>query len=387
MKGENIVCFAKDWSENPTSNNHVMRQLARDNQVLWLNSVSTRAPSLTSGRDLRKIVHKLSGCLKGARQVEERLWVYTPIVLPLPHSRLATALNRAILRVTLRMLRRKVGMAEYQLWTFLPNVVDYIQGLDASVVVYYCVDEWSKFSYVDGPRIAAAEQRLCKHADVVFTTSHALLESKGGYNPETHLATHGVHFDLFSSALEGATPLGPELESLPGPILGYYGTIQDWVDLGLIDYLARRHPEWTIVLIGNKLVGTSTLDDCPNVHFLGRKPHSELPHYCKGFAVGMIPYLQNEWSFNANPLKLREYLCAGLPVVSTALPEVAYYKDRCYIGDTYEAFERGVEAALREDTPELRKQRSEAMRAETWERKVAQLCATVTRVKGKRQSR
>src|SRR4051812_40107244 len=113
MTGENIICFAKDWAEDPTSNNHVMRQLARDNRVVWLNSISTRAPSLSSGRDLRKIVHKLAGFMQGAKQVDERLWVYTPIVLPLPHSPLAAAVNRSILRLTLRMLRRKLGMKEF----------------------------------------------------------------------------------------------------------------------------------------------------------------------------------------------------------------------------------------------------------------------------------
>ena len=86
MTGENIICFAKDWSEDPTSNNHVMRQLARGNRVLWLNSIATRTPSLTSGRDLKKLALKVRGFLQGAKQVGDQMWVYTPIVLPLPHS-------------------------------------------------------------------------------------------------------------------------------------------------------------------------------------------------------------------------------------------------------------------------------------------------------------
>src|SRR5438034_4524868 len=97
VTGENIICFAKDWSEDPTSNNHVMRELARGNRVLWLNSISTRTPSLANGRDLKKLALKVAGFLQGAKQVSEKLWVYTPIVLPLPHNPLATALNRAIL--------------------------------------------------------------------------------------------------------------------------------------------------------------------------------------------------------------------------------------------------------------------------------------------------
>src|SRR5438552_7451630 len=87
VTGENIICFAKDWSEDPTSNNHVMRVLARaGNRVLWLNSVATRAPDLTSTHDLQKIARKLRAFADGPVEVEPNLWVYTPLVLPLPHS-------------------------------------------------------------------------------------------------------------------------------------------------------------------------------------------------------------------------------------------------------------------------------------------------------------
>src|SRR6266851_1514267 len=134
MTGENIICFAKDWTEDPTSNNHVMGELARGNRVLWLNSISMRSPRLASGRDMTKMARKLASFLQGARQVRDRLWVYTPMVLPLPHSRLAAALNRNILKITLRMLRGKLGMEEFQLWTFLPNAVDYVGKLGESLV-------------------------------------------------------------------------------------------------------------------------------------------------------------------------------------------------------------------------------------------------------------
>jgi len=233
MTGENIICFAKDWAEDPTSNNHVMRQLAQGNRVLWLNSISTRTPSLSSGRDLKKIALKLASFMQGAKQVDERLWVYTPIVLPLPHSKVAAALNRDILRCTLRMLRRKLGMDQFQLWTFLPNVVDYVGTLDESLVVYYCVDEWSQFSYVDGPKIAAAEDRLCRKADVVFATARSLVERRRALNPNTFLASHGVDHELFAAALSEETAVPVDLAALPQPVLGFYGTIQDWVDLKL----------------------------------------------------------------------------------------------------------------------------------------------------------
>jgi hypothetical protein len=387
MTGQNIICFAKDWGESPTSNNHVMVELAKHNRVLWLNSIATRAPKLSSGRDIKKIFRKLASFARGAERVGENMWVYTPIVLPLPHSPLATQLNQRILRLTLKLLRRKLGMKEFQLWTFLPNAVDYVGTLGESMVVYYCVDEWSKFNYLDGAKTLAAERKLLAQADVVFAVAQSLVDDRLPYNPETQLARHGVDHDLFAAALDPATPVPPDIADIPRPILGFYGTLQDWVDFDLIAFLAERHPEWSIVLIGRPVAGVdlSRLQRLPNVHFLGRKPHAQLPNYCKAFSVGIIPYVLNERILHVNPLKLREFLCAGLPIVSVALPELQGYRQYCTIADTYEDFERGVAEALRTDTPELHRWRSEAMRSETWAKRIAAVGAEVMRVRQQRQ--
>lgn len=381
MTGENIVCFAKDWSEDPTSNNHVMVELARNNRVLWVNSLATRVPSLTSGRDLRKIFRKLGGIFRGAQPVRDNLWVYTPVVLPLPHSRIAASLNRWILRAALAGQRRKLQMREFQLWTFLPTTDDYIGLLGESVSVYYCVDEWSKFSYLDGAKVAIAEQHLCTRCDIVFATAQSLVDAKIAWNPETHLARHGVDHEKFAQALGERNSVPSDLIGLPKPIVGFYGTLQDWVDLNLIAYIAERHPEWSVALIGKPMINLSILQKYPNVHLLGRKSHEELPKYCRGFDVGIIPYLLHERILHVNPIKLREFLSAGLPVVSVDLPEVRPFSQHCYLAADYPDFVRGIEQALRTDSAQLRKQRSDAMREETWERKVAGVAQEVIRVK------
>src|SRR5262245_28419667 len=205
MRGENIICFSKDWAEDPTSNHHVMKELAKGNRVLWLNSVATRTPKLSSSRDLGKIVRKLGEFARGPRSVGDGLWVFTPLVLPLPHSRIARALNKPILRATMWLLKKRLGMRDFQLWTFLPNVVDYLGGLGESLLVYYCVDEWALFSYIDAEPTTHAEAQLCARADVVFATSEALVEKKRALNPRTFLASHGVEHALFATALDEDT--------------------------------------------------------------------------------------------------------------------------------------------------------------------------------------
>jgi len=366
----NIVCFAKDWEEDPTSNHHVMIELAKTHRVLWLNSVATRTPNLASGRDLRKIVKKLQTLGRGPKRVRENLWVYTPLVLPFPHSELATRVNSLILRGTIRLLRARLRMGRFQLWTFLPNVSSYVGRLGESLAVYYCVDEWSMFSYIDD-RMVEAEKRLCERADVVFAVCQGLVDRKRELSPHTHLSTHGVAHELFATALDEQTSVPDDLAALPRPVLGFYGTIQDWVDLELVAELAQRRPEWTIAIIGGVHVDISAVKGLPNVHFLGRKPHAELPGYCKGFDVGLIPYVLSERMQYVNPIKLREYLSAGLPVVSTAVPEVARYDRFCTVAADCRELERAVEKALREDSPALRRERSEAMQSETWAHKMA----------------
>jgi len=153
MRDENIVCFAKDWSDDPTSNNHVMRALARDNRVLWLNSIATRVPNLGSSGDVSKIVKKLKSFAQGPTHVENGLDVYTPIVLPFPHSALAGRANERILDMSLRLLRSRRGMKDFQLWTFLPTTGQYIGKLGESFTVYYCIDEWSHFSNLPKDKI------------------------------------------------------------------------------------------------------------------------------------------------------------------------------------------------------------------------------------------
>ena len=291
MRDANIVCFAKEWSEDPTSNNHVMRLLAAENTVLWLNSIATRTPSLTSSRDLGKIKRKLMTIGEAPREVSRGLHVVTPLVLPFPHSCAAMLANRQILRATLAPLRRRLGMAPFQLWSFLPTAAPYVGTLGEELSVYYCTDEWSQFSYVDREKTVAHERAMLATVDVVFTTSRSLYESKKPFNRETHLASHGVDHAHFATALDDATPIAKELVGRTGPVIGFFGLVQDWIDLDLFAYLAAQRPAWTIAVVGRALVPVGSLHRYPNIVLVDRRPYSELPSYCKAFDVALCPFM------------------------------------------------------------------------------------------------
>jgi glycosyltransferase involved in cell wall biosynthesis len=379
-----IVAFAKDWHEDPTSNHHVLRELARTRRVLWLNSLATRAPTLSSGRDLAKIGRKLAEFVRGPVNVENDLWVTTPLVLPLPGSAAARAINRQILRATIRALRMRLGIKQFELWTFLPNTADYIGTLGEALAVYYCVDEWSMFSYLDRAQTVAAERRVLERVDAVFAVNHALADAKRVVNRQTFVSPHGVDHALFARALDASLAVPADLAALPGPRIGFYGTLRDWVDFELIAHVARARPAWSIALIGQALGDLSALAGLPNVHLLGQKRHDELPGYCKGFDAGMIPYRIDERMTFVNPLKLREYLSAGVPVVSTPVPEVVRYSHMCRIAATPDAFVNALDTVLGpasgEASPAARRARSEAMMQETWSARVADVTRTVAEI-------
>jgi glycosyltransferase involved in cell wall biosynthesis len=381
-----IIAFSKDWDDDPTSNHHVLRELAKTRRVLWLNSLAARTVDLSSGRDLGRIVRKLREFARGPVRVEHDLWTFTPLVLPFPHNRLAQRLNVWIVRAIVRALRARLRLGEFQLWTWMPNAAPYLGTLGESLSVYYCVDEHSLFSWYETESTAAAERELLERVDVVFAINEPLVEAKHAANPETHLALHGVDQALFAQALDPATPVPRDLAALPGPILGFYGSLADWVDLDLLAEVARRRPEWSIALIGPVQDDVSAVADLPNVHLLGRKPNTQLPAYCKGFDVGLIPYRLSEQLQYRNPIKLREYLSAGLPVVSTPMPDAERYAPWCAVADGADAFEAAVERALAQDTPQLAAERSRAMLGETWAARVRHLEDVVAAVAARREA-
>jgi glycosyltransferase involved in cell wall biosynthesis len=376
IEAQDIICFAHDWGGDPTSKTHIMRLLAKKSRVLWVNSIAMRRP-VASKSDARRLITKLRRAFAGCVEVEPNIFVVNPLVLPLPGSALAQRLNGVLLERSLRRTLSKLSFARPILWTFLPTMNRLVGRLGERLLVYHCVDKYSEFSGVPRDAIVAMERDLVKRADLVFTSAARLLEECRPLNPHTHFITHGVDTAHFGRALDPQTPVPDDLAGIRKPVAGFFGLIADWVDLPLIRSLARERPDWSFVLIGKAATDLAPLQGLSNVHWLGQKPYTELPGYCRGFDVALIPFVQNELTLRVNPLKLREYLAAGLPVVSTPLPEISRYDGLVRLATRREEFIGGIEAALAERSPELAGRRFEAMRGESWEARVADMARLI----------
>jgi glycosyltransferase involved in cell wall biosynthesis len=346
-----------------------MRLFARDNRVLWINSIGYRAPT-ASGRDVKRIFAKLKAAAEPVKEVEHNIFVLNPLAIPAYGVPAMQKVNRELLKLQVWRAMDRLGLRRVVNWVFNPTAAVVAGALHEDLVIYYCVDEFTAFSGIS-PQLVALERQLIERADLVVVSSEKLRQTKSAYNPRTALVRHGVQYEHFKKALAPETRLPADVASLPKPVIGYFGLMsEDWIDLDLLEHVARHFAGGSLVLLGKVTMDLSRLTALPNVHVLGRKPFDELPAYCKAFDVAINPFPINEVTLNSNPLKVREYLAAGLPVVSTRIPEVEVVKE-ARIADSKEAFVKAIEAELGRPGP--RPERSASMRNESWEAKVEEV--------------
>jgi glycosyltransferase involved in cell wall biosynthesis len=374
-----VLYFGNDWSaENRTSSHHVARWLAGGRKVYYVECPGLRAPK-GSGRDLKKIGAKLVRFLRGPRPVPEGLHVWTLLQVPLHRFRLVRWLNAHLLRWSLRWLvwsRRLRGPIS---WFVLPHLAPLVGTLGERLSVYYCIDDYSALPDVDEAAVRALDEETTRRADVVFVASDTLLAAKRRLNPNTHVSPHGVDLDHFARARDGRAVPPADVAGLPGPVIGFFGLIEKWIDLELVDYLAAERPGWSFVLIGRVAVPPDQVPRRPNVHFLGVRPYEALPDYAARFDASIIPYRRNRQVLNANPLKLREYLAVGKPVVAVATPEIEKYADVVRVAHSREDFLAHLDAAVADRSPDEARRRVARVAPESWDARLRSVLDVVER--------
>jgi glycosyltransferase involved in cell wall biosynthesis len=365
-----IVCFANDWNGDPTSKHHIMRTYSAATDVVLVESSGMRRPKLSSLIDLQRITQRIARAAGSAtRQPEGRLRIASPLGLPLPGNPVATRVNALLFRRAVR--RASAGMKEGKplLWVYTPTVAPYLSSFPNSGIVYHCVDRWWAFGDYDTDLMLEFHESLCRQADVVFASGAALLEDCRAYSENAHLVPHGVEWAHFARAVLEEPARPADIADIRTPIVGFFGMIHEWLDQPLLADLAKAIPNVTIVLIGKVWVDVSLLRRCANIRFVGQKPYSEMPAYAAAFDVGIVPFVVNDLTLAVNPIKLREYLSAGLPVVATALPEIRALADmpHVHVTESRQEFSAAVRAHVAAPpSREARTATALAMASESW---------------------
>jgi len=233
-------------------------------------------------------------------------------------------------------------------WLYTPLALPLAEALEPSVVVYDCMDELSLFLGAP-PELLHREAELLRRAEVMFTGGPSLYAAKRDRHPNVHCFPSSVDLTHFGAARESnALPEPPDQAVIPRPRLGFYGVIDERIDLGCLDHLAAVHPEWQIVMVGPVVkIDPATLPGHANIHYIGQRRYEELPSYLAGWDVCLLPFALNDATRFISPTKTLEYMAAERPIVSTPIADVAGpYGTIVYLGQSPAEFTAACEAAL-----------------------------------------
>lgn len=300
----NLICFSHlRWDFVLQRPQHLMTCMARHRQVyFWEEPV--------------EIAGDEAAHLQMRRDDERNVTVVTPHI---PAGRAPSDVE-AMLRQLLDELVADVG-PDNVLWYYTPMMLPFSRHLPAACVVYDCMDELAAFRFAPED-LLALESELLTRADVVFTGGYSLFEAKQGRNANIHPFPSSVEKDHFAPARQ-QQPEPVDQAGISGPRLGYYGVIDERMDLGLLASLADARPDWSIVMVGPVVkIDAAELPQRPNIHYLGGKSYAELPAYLAGWDVALMPFAINESTRFISPTKTPEYLAGGRPVVSTPITDV-----------------------------------------------------------------
>jgi glycosyltransferase involved in cell wall biosynthesis len=250
-------------------------------------------------------------------------------------------------------------------WLYTPLALPLAEALAPTTIVYDCMDELSLFHGAP-PELLSREAALLECADVMFTGGPSLFRAKQTRHDNVHCFPSSVdaaHFRLARPGQEGGVHEAQDQASISHPKLGFYGVIDERLDLALVQHLADARPDWQIVLVGPVVkIDPATLPRRSNIHYFGQRSYDELPQYLVGWDVCLLPFAQNDSTRFISPTKTLEYMAAELPIVSTPITDVAEpYGEIVYLGSTPGEFLAACEAALSAG-PEERARRTSQMR-------------------------
>lgn len=364
-----VVCLSSaDWDAPLwTNKQHLMSRLAAAGvRVLYVDSLGLRRPRATAA-DSSRIARRLRGWRPTARGVAPNVFRDSPLALPL-RGRAAAALNERLLRARMRRNFRAHRLNAPVLWTYVPSAAALYETSRYRGLVYHCVDRLASYPGVDAEAFDRAERRLIELADVSVASSRPLVE---------HLREQGAENVLYwpnpadTAAFEA---VADRSRRNARPVAGFVGAIDPHkLDIELVAAVAARLPDWDFVLVGPRKPYGADVSNLPgNVRLPGHVGRAELPEVLAGFDVAVIPYRRNGYTQGVFPMKLFEYLAAGLPVVSRPLPSLVGEVEHVRFADGGDDFAEALVRELEGDTSEQRRERSAYARSFSWEARTAQ---------------
>ena len=268
--------------------------------------------------------------------------------------RLPTGLHQSLQNSTLRFLVDQLveveGLKSPTLWYYTPMALNFSRHLKSEAVIFDCMDELSKFKFAPFD-LLERESELLEKAHLVFTGGLSLYHAKKHRHSNIYPFPSSIDFHHFAQASKNLSE-PQDLNQIPHPRVGFFGVVDERIDLPLLDEAAKLRPDWHFVVVGPVVkISEDSLPRRKNIHYLGMKNYADLPSYLAHWDLAMMPFELNESTQFISPTKTPEFLAAGRPVVSTAVPDVVetYGRERLiHIAYSAEEFISKGEAAMRE---------------------------------------
>jgi UDP-galactopyranose mutase len=261
------------------------------------------------------------------------------------------------------------AIERYVLWYYTPMALEFTAHLQPEAIVYDCMDELSAFANAPA-ELRRRELELLERASIVFTGGQSLYEAKRHAHGNIHPFPSSVDVDHFAAARRIRTDPADQA-SIPHPRLGFFGVIDERMDLDLLAGVANARPDWQLVILGPVVkIDPATLPALPNIHYLGSKTYQQLPGYIAGWDVALLPFARNEATRFISPTKTPEYMAAGKPVVSTSIRDVVRpygQQGLVRIADTVDDFVAACEAAMEEDAAARLRSHDVFLRQTSWD--------------------
>jgi len=369
----NILCFGgEDWWYHNRAHvdMQLMRRFAAMGRVLYVNSIIMRKANIGEGAMfVTRLKRKLKSISRGLVEDEPNFYVYSPLTFPVHHLKGADVVNQRFLEVQIMRQVRRLNLVAPIVWVACPAACNTALRLHRRALVYQRTDRYEEYPGVDAKAVSEMDRKLKTSAQLTVFANREMFE---GESPDCRNALyldHGVDYGFFANAQRDKR-MPVDMESIKRPIIGFFGGIDDHTsNIALSAKVAELCPDMSFVFVGSASSDVSRLEALPNVYMLGKRPYREIPHFGKCFDVAIMPWQQNRWIEACNPIKLKEYLALGKPIVTTPFRELDFYEGLVYKATDADSFAACLRRALAEDGPERIIARRKRVEKETWEAK------------------
>ncbi len=369
---DGVICFGGvDWWYHNRGHFdlQMMREFSETVPILYVNSIGMRPPKIGEGAMFfKRIKRKLKSLFRGLVHVRSNFSVFSPAALPGGGKGALTSwISNVALTTQVKIAARRCGIKRPLVWIACPPADRVLDSLKPAKIVYQRTDRFEDFAGVDPDAIKQFDQNLKKRADSVLFCARELYETEKAQNPGSIFVDHGVDFDRFSVAgldFEKNATEPADVKKIPHPRVGFVGGIDAHTfDPDLFLEVTEALPEVSFVMVGACSLPNGW---CPhdNVHLFGQRPYEQVAQYMAACDVLIMPWNRSEWIKACNPIKMKEYLAVGKPVVSTYFPEVDYFSDHIAVATNGLDFSAQIKKLI--ENPGNAAPRREKVRIHTW---------------------